>query len=97
MNLTGDPISAHEAHEHGLVNRVVPDHELLDVALAWAQRLGGKAPRAAKQIKTVSNTGDLDAGIEAEKRAFAEVFASEDAGEGISAFLAKRRPRWTGR
>ncbi|MDQ3371981.1 MAG: enoyl-CoA hydratase-related protein, partial [Actinomycetota bacterium] len=97
MNLTGDPISAHDALDHGLVNRVVPDHELLDVALAWAQRLGGKAPRAVQQIKAVSNTGDLDAGIEAEKRAFEEIFASEDAGEGISAFLAKRRPRWTGR
>jgi enoyl-CoA hydratase/3-hydroxyacyl-CoA dehydrogenase len=59
--------------------------------------LGGKAPRAVKQIKTVSNAGDLDVGIEAEKRAFAEIFASEDAGEGISAFMAKRRPRWTGR
>jgi enoyl-CoA hydratase/3-hydroxyacyl-CoA dehydrogenase len=97
MNLTGEPISAHDAREHGLVNRVVPDHELLDVVLAWAQRLGGKAPRAVKQIKAVSNAGDLDAGIEAEKRAFAEIFASEDAGEGISAFMAKRRPRWTGR
>ena len=97
MNLTGDPISAHDALDHGLVNRVVPDHELLDVALAWAQRLGGKAPRAVQQIKAVSNTGDLDAGIEAEKRAFEEIFASEDAGEGISAFLAKRRPRWTRR
>ena len=97
MNLTGQPISAHDAHEHGLVNRVVPDHELLDVALAWAQGLGGKAPRAVKQLKAVSNAGDLDAGIEAEKRAFAEIFASEDAGEGISAFLDKRRPRWTGR
>lgn len=97
MNLTGGPIDAHDAHEHGLVNRVVPDHELLDVALAWAQRLGGKAPRAVEQIKSVSNAGDLDAGLEAEKRAFAEVFASEDAGEGIAAFLAKRRPHWTGR
>ncbi|MDQ3608602.1 MAG: enoyl-CoA hydratase-related protein [Actinomycetota bacterium] len=97
MNLTGEPISAHDAHEHGLVNRVVPDHELLDVALAWARRLGGKAPRAVKQIKALSSTGDLDAGLEAEQRAFAEIFASEDAGEGISAFLAKRRPHWTGR
>ena len=97
MNLTGEPISAHDAHEHGLVNRVVPDHELLDIALAWARRLGGKAPRAVEQIKTVSNAGELDAGLEAEQRAFAEIFASEDAGEGISAFLAKRRPRWTGR
>ena len=43
------------------------------------------------QIKQVSATGDLDAGIEAEKGGFAAAFASEDAKEGIAAFLGKRR------
>ena len=46
LNLTGDPISADEAYEIGLVNRVVPDHELHDVARAWARKLGGQAPLA---------------------------------------------------
>jgi enoyl-CoA hydratase/carnithine racemase len=45
----------------------------------------------------VSGHGDLDAGIEAEKGAFATVFASEDAREGISAFVQKREPRFRGR
>jgi len=74
MNLTGDPISAQAAYEYGLANRVVPDHELWDTALAWAHKLSDQAPRAVKQIKRVSAAGDLDAGVEAEKQAFAKVF-----------------------
>jgi enoyl-CoA hydratase/3-hydroxyacyl-CoA dehydrogenase len=97
MNLTGEPIGANEAYEFGLVNRVVPDHELLDTALAWARKLAGQAPLAIEQIKTVSGAGDLDAGIEAEKDAFVNVFASEDAREGIGAFLGKRQPQFKGR
>jgi enoyl-CoA hydratase/3-hydroxyacyl-CoA dehydrogenase len=97
MNLVGDPVLAEEAFEFGLVNRMVDDHELLDTALLWARKLAGQAPLAAEQIKRVSAAGDLDEGIEAEKRAFASVFASADAKEGIAAFLAKRAPRFQGR
>ena len=97
MNLTGDPISAQVAYEYGLANRVVPDHELWDTALAWAHKLSDQAPRAVKQIKRVSAAGDLDAGIEAEKQAFAKVFGSEDAREGITAFLQKRKPSFRGK
>jgi enoyl-CoA hydratase/3-hydroxyacyl-CoA dehydrogenase len=97
MNLTGEPVSAELAEHYGLVNRVVPDHELLDTSLAWARKLAGQAPLAAEQIKRVSAAGDLDAGIEAEKAGFAAVFASEDAREGISAFVQKRRARFQGR
>jgi enoyl-CoA hydratase/carnithine racemase len=96
MNTTGEAISAEEAYEFGLVNRVVADHELFDTALAWARKLGGQAPLALERIKRVSHQGDLDAGIEAEKAAFGEVFASADAREGIAAFLEKRTPRFRG-
>jgi enoyl-CoA hydratase/3-hydroxyacyl-CoA dehydrogenase len=96
MNAIGDPILAEEAFELGLANRVVDDHELLDTALAWARKLAGQAPLALEQIKRVSAAGDLDAGIEDEKRAFAAVFTSADAREGISAFLAKRAPHFRG-
>ncbi|HEY3960272.1 MAG TPA: 3-hydroxyacyl-CoA dehydrogenase NAD-binding domain-containing protein [Solirubrobacteraceae bacterium] len=96
MNLVGDPILADEAFELGLVNRVVEDHELLDTALAWARKLAGQAPIAMEQIKRVSGAGDLDEGIEAEKRAFAAAFASGDAKEGITAFLGKRAPSFQG-
>jgi enoyl-CoA hydratase/3-hydroxyacyl-CoA dehydrogenase len=97
MNLTGDPIAADEAYELGLVTRLVADHELLDTALAWARKLAGQPPLAVAQIKRVSAAGDLEAGIEAEKQGFASVFASEDAKEGIGAFLQKRNPHFTGR
>jgi enoyl-CoA hydratase / 3-hydroxyacyl-CoA dehydrogenase len=97
MNLVGDPILAEEAFELGLVNRMVDDHELLDTALAWARKLASQAPVALEQIKRVSGAGDLDEGIEAEKRGFATAFGSEDAKEGISAFLGKRTPRFQGR
>jgi enoyl-CoA hydratase / 3-hydroxyacyl-CoA dehydrogenase len=97
MNLTGDPIAAEEAYECGLVTRVVPDQELLDTALSWARKLAGQAPVAIEQIKRVSGHGDLDAGIEAEKAAFSAILVSEDAKEGISAFLQKRPAKFTGR
>jgi enoyl-CoA hydratase/3-hydroxyacyl-CoA dehydrogenase len=97
MNLVGDPILAEEAFELGLVNRMVDDHELLDTALAWARKLASQAPVALEQIKRVSGAGDLDEGIEAEKRGFATAFGSDDAKEGISAFLGKRAPRFQGR
>jgi enoyl-CoA hydratase/3-hydroxyacyl-CoA dehydrogenase len=96
MNLIGDPILADEAFELGLVNRMVEDHELLDTALQWARKLAAQAPIAVAEIKRVSGAGDLDDGIEAEKRAFAAVFASADAKEGISAFLGKRAAHFQG-
>jgi enoyl-CoA hydratase / 3-hydroxyacyl-CoA dehydrogenase len=97
MNLVGDAISAEEALEYGLANRVVPDHELFETALMWGRKLAGQAPVAVEQIKRVSHKGDLDEGIEAEKRGFATAFQSEDAKEGIGAFLAKRTPKWQGK
>jgi enoyl-CoA hydratase/3-hydroxyacyl-CoA dehydrogenase len=97
MNLTGDAISATEAYEFGLVNRMVVDHELLDTALAWARKFAEQAPLAVAQIKQVSGKSDLDEGIEAEKAGFAAVFNSEDGKEGISAFLGKRKAAWKGR
>jgi enoyl-CoA hydratase/carnithine racemase len=96
MNTTGEPISAEEAYEYGLVNRLVPDHELFDTALAWARKFAGQAPLALEAIKRTSHKGDLDEGIEAEKEAFAAVFGSEDAREGISAFIQKRQPKFKG-
>ncbi len=96
MNLVGDPILAEEAFELGLVNRVVEDHELLDTALMWARRLAGQAPLAVAEIKSVSANGDLDAGIAAEKEGFAAVLDSEDAKEGIAAFLGKRAAHFKG-
>jgi enoyl-CoA hydratase / 3-hydroxyacyl-CoA dehydrogenase len=97
MNIMGDAIGAHDAHHAGLAHAVVPDHELFDTALNWARKLAQQAPLAIEQIKRVSHKGDLDEGIEAEKQGFATVFGSEDAREGISAFLQKRTAKFKGK
>ena len=98
MNLVGDAILSEEALEFGLVNRVVPDHELLETALMWGRKLAAQAPLAVEQIKLVSaQAATWTTGIEAEKRGFAIAFGSEDAREGIAAFLGKRTPKWSGK
>ena len=78
------------------MNRVAADHELFDTALAWGRKLAGQAPVAAEQIKRVSNAPHIEKGIEDEKAAFGKAFLSEDAREGIAAFLGKRSPHWRG-
>jgi len=97
MNLIGDAILSEEAEAYGLANRVVPDHELFDTAVAWARRLAEQAPLAVEQVKVAAADPDLDEGIENEKAGFASAFQTEDAREGISAFLGKRSPKWQGR
>jgi enoyl-CoA hydratase/carnithine racemase len=96
LNLTGDPIPAEEAYAIGLANRVVADEQLFDTALGWARKLSEQAPLAVEQIKRVSAAADIDVGIEREKEAFVDVFSSEDAREGISAFVQRRKPRFSG-
>jgi enoyl-CoA hydratase/carnithine racemase len=97
LNLVGDPLPAQDAAAWGLVNRVVPDGELLGAAVELAEALAARAPLAVEQIKRVSAHPDLDAGLAAEQAAFAHVFASADASEGIAAFLEKRPPAFRGR
>ncbi len=97
MNLTGDAILSEEALDIGLATRVVPDHELFETALMWAEKLAAQAPIALGQVKQVSHKGDLDEGIEAEKAGFVTAFSSDDAKEGVGAFLGKRTPKWSGK
>jgi enoyl-CoA hydratase / 3-hydroxyacyl-CoA dehydrogenase len=97
MNLVGEPIDAYEAHRVGLAHQVVPDHELFDSALRWAGKLAGQAPIAIEEIKKRSHRPDLDEGLATEAEGFARAFGSEDAKEGISAFLGKRKPSFKGR
>jgi enoyl-CoA hydratase / 3-hydroxyacyl-CoA dehydrogenase len=97
MNLTGTPIGSWEARRVGLVNQVVADHELFDTAISWARKLAQQPPLAVEQIKQVSNNPVLDEGLRAEGEGFASVFASQDAKEGIGAFLGKRTPKFEGK
>jgi enoyl-CoA hydratase/3-hydroxyacyl-CoA dehydrogenase len=97
MNLTGDPVDAYEAYRLGLANQVVPDHELFDTGMAWARKMAEKPPLAIAEIKKVSNRPDLDEGLVDEAEGFGRAFGSDDAKEGIAAFLQKRQPDFKGR
>lgn len=99
MMLTGDLVKADDAQRYGLVNKVVPDNEVLTHARNLARKLAMSAPIAMKYIKHTTNVG-LDEGIADGLRAEAEgalaIFNTNDAKEGVAAFLGKRRPKFTG-
>ena len=94
MVLTGDPLSAAEALEAGLVTQVVPPQRLLKEATSLAQRLAGYAPRAMRLNKQwarrLTDQGFLN-GVEFAVEAQREAFAAGDAKREMEAFLAKTR------
>ncbi len=93
MLMLGEPISAADALACGLVNRVVADETLLDEALALARRLAAKAPAALAKVKECVEQGfgrPLADGLRVEARCYVEAYLTEDAREGIRAFLEKR-------
>jgi enoyl-CoA hydratase/carnithine racemase len=93
--LTGDIIDGGEAYTLGLVNRIVAAEDLENEAQELAERLARQAPLGIRAIiETVAHgiTLSVKEGEALEGEAFGRVFASEDAKEGISAFLQKRAP-----
>jgi enoyl-CoA hydratase len=100
MILTGEMISAEEAHEFGVVNMIVPAGQHLEEAKKLALEISSKAPlavRAAKEAVAAAQERGLTDGIEAERRLFYHLFATEDKKEGMAAFLEKRKPNFVGR
>jgi enoyl-CoA hydratase len=98
--LTGDPISAQEAYDLGLVNQVVPRSQLMDAAQRMAERILENGPLAVQAIKESVQKGmgmTVPDAMEFELQQAARVFATEDAKEGPLAFLQKRKPNWKGR
>ncbi|HEY4378043.1 MAG TPA: enoyl-CoA hydratase-related protein [Acidimicrobiales bacterium] len=97
--LTGDPISARDAERLGLVTEVVPDAELADAALAWAQRLAAGAPLAVQYTKQAVNQLVKEAAARSFDLATAleiATFRSADHAEALAAIREKRPPRFTG-
>jgi enoyl-CoA hydratase len=98
--LTGRFLSAEEALQAGLVARVVAREAWLDEAKRVAREIAAKSPvsvRLAKEAVDAAFESPLSAGIEFERRAFYLARASEDATEGLHAFVEKRRPDFKGR
>jgi len=97
LAMTGDPISAERAHELGLVNRLVPKGEVLDAAVALADRIGQNSPiavRLSRQlVRQAAEVSEAD-GWRLTNEYAVQVFASGDAVEGASAFAEKRQPNW---
>ena len=98
--LCADLIDADRAHEMGLLNRVVPAADLLDVAYDYARRITANAPLAVQATKQSVWEGlgmSLRDAYRNEAQLSSAIFATEDAKEGPAAFAEKRPPRWQGK
>ncbi|MDH5186720.1 MAG: enoyl-CoA hydratase-related protein [candidate division WOR-3 bacterium] len=94
---TGEAIDAQDALRIGLVNKVVPPDKVFETALEIAKKITAKGPRAIRFAKMTINQGmdtDLHSGNSLEIRQFSACFGSEEAKEGMNAFLEKRKPNW---
>jgi enoyl-CoA hydratase len=100
MILNNRTLSAQEALQFGLVNRVVPPERFLEEALTLAAEIAGRAPlavRAAKRMINQSFERPLTEAIYEERQEFYNLFNSEDQQEGMQAFIEKRKPAWKGK
>jgi len=100
LTLTGEMISAAEAHRIGLVDEVYAAAELLAKTTDMAQKIAAKGPLAISTSKRCINFGmnvDLASGLENEATQFGVICASEDKSEGCAAFLEKRPPNFKGK
>lgn len=100
MLLTGTMIDAQEAERIGLVNKVVPPEKLDEAAMELANELAAKSPIALQMGKRAFYTmADMQytKALEYMNEMMAELCITEDAKEGVEAFLKKRKPRWKGR
>jgi len=99
MIFTCDRVSADEAYQIGLVNRVVPRKELMDACMSMAERILKQSGYAVMLAKSCIKTGEdtaLNIGLDYESDAFALAFSTHDKKEGMTAFLEKRKAVFMG-
>ena len=100
MLLTSEPISGKEADRYGLANKAYTDEDLLPKTMEMAKKIAKKSPVAVKSALAMlqySKPSSYYDGVKAESESFGDVFVSEDAKEGIQAFIEKREPKFTGK
>jgi len=100
MLMTGRPINADTAFKIGLVTEVVPEENLMEAAKKLALELASKSTIAMRLMKKCINYGenvDLSSGCLFEQKTFAFLMCTEDAREGMKAFLEKRKPDFKGK
>jgi enoyl-CoA hydratase len=100
MVINNRTLTASEAFQFGLVNRVVSVDRYLDEAVALAEEIASRAPLAVRMAKDAVNAAfetTLTEGLKAEKRNFYPLFSTEDQKEGMKAFVEKRKPNWKGK
>ena len=100
MILNDRRLTAQEAYQFGMINRVVPVESYLDEALKLAEEIAARAPvavRAGKKMINQAYERTLSEGLAAEKQEFYNLFATEDQKEGMQAFVEKRQPQWKGK
>ena len=98
--MTGRPFTAAQAHEWGLVNEVVPQHDLLPRALEPADGRRANAPISVRQVKQSMHRGlqmSLRDGLAFEIEAYNRMVPTDDRREGVDAFNEKRKPVFRGR
>jgi enoyl-CoA hydratase len=97
--LSGDLIKADEAERIGLVEQMVPANELREHTLGLAGRIAARGPialQAAKETIQAASRMPLEEGLKFERAWFGLLFSTKDLDEGVSAFLEKRPPAFTG-
>lgn len=97
---TGEPISALEAEQYGLVNHVVPTGQGMTYAQSLASKISDKSLQSLSRVKKAVNKGSelpMEKGIDLEAELFDQVFQTDDIKEGVTAFFEKRKPQFTHR
>ncbi|MEH6944353.1 enoyl-CoA hydratase [Bacillus sp. JJ722] len=100
MLFTSEPISGKEAVQWGLANAAFGEDELQDAVQKLASKIAAKSPLALKKTIELLNYSKHEQyykGVQKESESFGEIFVSEDAKEGISAFIEKRQPQFIGK